>query len=223
VRRRHLERDSGFADLALGAAEPLAHGLEWQQERAGDLLGREPAERTQRQRHLRLEGECGMAAGEDQLQAFVGERCGVVHRVLRRVGQFPTDLLGLRGKRPVAAYAVDRAVAGRRDQPAGGVLGFSVARPALRGEGERLLRGVLGKFDVAERANEGGEYPSPLIPEDLLKHPRAPARARAGPRSPLSCRALGGRRRRPRRRRGSRRRSESSRRGTPCCRGTGRR
>ena len=43
-----------------------------------------------------------------------------------------------------------------------GLLGTSVARPALRGDREGLLRGFLGEVEVAEEADQGGEDASPL-------------------------------------------------------------
>jgi hypothetical protein len=39
-----------------------------------DLVGGEPAQCAQRQGHLRLWGERGVAAGEEQAQALVGDR-----------------------------------------------------------------------------------------------------------------------------------------------------
>ena len=44
-----------------------------------------------------------------------------------------------------------------------------VARPALGRDRERLLRGFLGEFEVAEEADQGGEDASPLVAEDLLE------------------------------------------------------
>ena len=47
--------------------------------------------------------------------------------------------------------------------------GGAVARPALRRDRERLLRGFLGEVEVAEEADQGGEDASPLVAEDLLE------------------------------------------------------
>ena len=49
-----------------------------------------------------------------------------------------------------------------------GLAGVPVARPPLRGDRERLLRGFLGEVEVAEEADQGGEDASPLVAEDLL-------------------------------------------------------
>ena len=55
---------------------------------------------------------------------------------------------------PVAADPVDRPVASRRDEPCDRVGGRAVARPALGGDRERLLGGLLGKLKVAEEADQ---------------------------------------------------------------------
>ena len=48
------------------------------------------------------------------------------------------------------------------------MLGRPLAGPPLGGDGERLLRGLLGEVDVAEEADQGGEDPPPVALEDLL-------------------------------------------------------
>jgi hypothetical protein len=48
------------------------------------------------------------------------------------------------------------------------MLGRTLARPPLGRDGERLLGGLLGEFDVAEEADQGREDPAPLPLEDLL-------------------------------------------------------
>src|SRR5216117_2584752 len=50
-------------------------------EGAGDLLGGEAAERPQRKRDLGVERECGVTAGEEELEPFVRDR-RLVHLVL---------------------------------------------------------------------------------------------------------------------------------------------
>jgi hypothetical protein len=55
----------------LGAHQPARHRRFSHQEGACDLLGRQPVEQAQGQRHLRLGGQGGVAAGEDQAQPFV--------------------------------------------------------------------------------------------------------------------------------------------------------
>ena len=106
-----------------------------------------------------------MAAGEDQLEALVGE-WGGVHRILLGLGRLEQS--GLLGQGAVTANAVDGPVARGRNQPGVGAGGDAVARPALGGDRERLLRRFLGEVEIAEEADEGSEDASPLIAEGLL-------------------------------------------------------
>ena len=50
-----------------------------------------------------------------------------------------------------------------------GLAGRPVARPALGGDRERLLGGLLGEVEVAEEADQAGEDASPLVAEGLLE------------------------------------------------------
>jgi len=124
------------------------------------------AERSEGERDLRVGGECRMAAGEDQLEPFVreGRRVHLFLRSLRRLEQ-----AGLRGQRAIAADAIDGTIARRRHQPGAGVRGSPVPRPALGGDREGLLRGLLGEVEVAEEADQGREDVPPLVAEDLLE------------------------------------------------------
>jgi hypothetical protein len=76
---------------------------------------------------------------------------------------------GLLAEVPLASDAVDRAVAGSRQQPARRVGGLAVDGPSLGRDGERLLRGFLGELEVAEEADERSEDPTPLLTEGLLE------------------------------------------------------
>jgi len=76
---------------------------------------------------------------------------------------------GLRGEGAVAADAVDRAVARRRDEPTARARRDAVARPALRRDRERLLGGLLGEVEVAEEADQGSEDTAPLLAEDPVE------------------------------------------------------
>jgi hypothetical protein len=55
-------------------------------------------------------------------------------------------------------------------EPGPWVVRRPVACPALCGDGERLLRGVLGVVDVAAEPHQCGEDAGPLGAEDLLEH-----------------------------------------------------
>src|SRR4051812_16256235 len=107
-----------------------------------------------------------MAAGEDELEPLVW-KCRRVHRVLHCLGYL--EQAGFLSQRAISADAVDRPVARGRDQPGARVGGRSVARPALGGDRERLLSGLLGEVEVAEEADQGGEDASPLVAEGLVE------------------------------------------------------
>jgi hypothetical protein len=69
---------------------------------------------------------------------------------------------------PFAAQPVDRLVPGDAGDPCARVRRYAVARPALQGDEERLLNGLLGRLEVAQDANEGGDRPSRLVPEQTV-------------------------------------------------------
>jgi hypothetical protein len=163
---RHPERDPGGLDLALGPHQPLSHGRLADQEGARDRGRGQAAERAQRKRDLRVDGQRRMTAGEDELESLVGKG-RVVHRVLHCLGHL--EQTRLRGQRAIAAHAIDGAVARRRHQPEARVGWDSVPRPALRGDREGLLRGFLGEVEVAEEADQCSEDACPLVAEGLLE------------------------------------------------------
>jgi hypothetical protein len=70
---------------------------------------------------------------------------------------------------PVAADAIDRAVASRRHEPGARVGRRPLSRPPFGGNGERLLGGLLGDVEVAEEADQAGEDAAPLVAEDLVE------------------------------------------------------
>jgi hypothetical protein len=69
----------------------------------------------------------------------------------------------------LAADPVDRPVASGGDEPGARVVRRPLARPALGGDRERLLSGLLGELEVAEEADQVGEDAAPLVAEDLLE------------------------------------------------------
>ena len=178
---RHAERDPGRPDLGLRPRQPALHRLARDEEGVGDLDGVEASEGRQRERHLGLERERRMAAGEDELQALVGDR-RLVHVVLHRLGHFEQTRLGQ--QRPLAPQPVDRAVAGGRRQPRAGVARRAVARPALGGDREGLLSGLLGEVEVAEEADQGRQHAAPLGAEGLLDQGAASTSGRTSTQPP---------------------------------------
>src|SRR5262249_8374827 len=131
-----------------------------------DLVGLEAAQRAQRQDDLCVERERRMAAGEDQLEPLVCELRVVAVRFHRLL-----DLqeLRLRGERLLAPAAIDGSVARRRREPGAGVVRRTVSPPAVRGDRERLLSGLLGKIEVTEEADQVGKDPTPLIAKDVAE------------------------------------------------------
>ena len=136
------------------------------QERAGDLVGgrgRRACAGSARP------GPRAASAGWQQVKISSSRSSGkvvVVHLVLaspRRHLEQP----GLRPQRAVAADAVDRrgCAPSSSSQPRR-VRGRAVARPALGGDRERLLRGLLGEVEVAEEADQRSEDAPPLLAED---------------------------------------------------------
>ena len=92
----------------------MRHRFLGDQERAGDLLGRQTAERPQSQGDLRVRRKSGMATGEHEFQSFVSEN-RFIHGVF--LDFLHIKLSRLFGQRAVAADAVDRSVASSGHQP----------------------------------------------------------------------------------------------------------
>ena len=69
---------------------------------------------------------------------------------------------------PFAAQPVDRLVPGDAGDPCARVRRYAVPRPALQGDDECLLDCLLGRVEVTQDANEGGDRPSRLVPEQTV-------------------------------------------------------
>ena len=95
------ERDPGIADLPLRADEPLRHRRLGDEEGACDLGRRQAGDLAERQRDAGLRGERGVAAGEDEREAVVGDRAHVVLLGGQRLQS--RQQLGLARERPARA------------------------------------------------------------------------------------------------------------------------
>jgi hypothetical protein len=179
---RNAEANARIPDLALRPRKTPLHRFLGNEEGARDLLGAQTAERAQGQRDLRLGPERGMTAGEDQLQPLVGKR-PLLHLVLRGLGH--VEQARLRGERAVATQAVDRAVAGGDREPGARIGRRAIARPALRGDCERLLNGLLGTVEIAEETDQAGEDAAPLVAKDLLEQRYLSTRGRTSIAPPI--------------------------------------
>src|SRR3954453_17241113 len=156
---RDSEREAGVADLPLGPDEALGERRLRDEEGARDLRRLEAADEAQRQGDLRLQRERRMAAGEDELEPFVGNDSLLVLRELLGT----REQLRLAGQRLLAADPVDRRVPGRRHDPRAGIAAGSVPRAALRRADEGALRRVLGELEATEAAAEDRDRAGPLV------------------------------------------------------------
>ncbi len=127
VRRRNAVRDAGVADLVLGPHQSLRHGRLGHEERACDLGSRQPGERAQRERDLRLDRQRRMAAREDQPQAVVLDAAVV------RVGR---EVRERQARRPPAAWRLPSLARRRRSRARLRAVVVSHA-PGLRGTPSR--------------------------------------------------------------------------------------
>jgi hypothetical protein len=160
---RHAEGDARVADLPLRANEPLRHRRLGDEECSRDLLGREAADRPQRERHLRLGRKRGMTAGEDEAQAVVRNRAHllVLSRPLLQERELAVE-------RSLAADPVEGPVARCGQKPGRRVVRHPVARPPLQRGCERILKRVLGEVEVAEGADQGREDAAALLAEEAV-------------------------------------------------------
>ncbi len=126
------------------------------EERAGDLRGRQPAHRTQRERHLRWRSKCRVTAQEEQCQRVVPQRLSVSRRRDEGVarGRIQHRLLSaLAGA--VGSHLVDEAPRGDRDQPAEWLFWDPVPGPRGGSLDQRFLNSILTSPVVAIAPNHG--------------------------------------------------------------------
>ncbi len=147
----------------LGADEPLGHRGRGHDEGASDLVGFQAAQRAQRERDLGVVRERGMAAGEDQPEAIVGDLARVVIRLFHggdRSG------LGLRFQflleLGAAADAVDGLVPRGLDDPGAGRVGDAGDPPLVERGCKGFLRSLFGQVEVAKKPDQRGDDPAPV-------------------------------------------------------------
>jgi hypothetical protein len=75
-------------------------------------------------------------------------------------------------------------MAGGDNQPGPRVGGLAVTRPAFSGDRERLLSGLLGEIEIAEKADQGGQDAGPLLAENALDQGAYPITGRTSTASP---------------------------------------
>jgi hypothetical protein len=165
---RDTERDPRVPDLSLRPHEPLRHGRLGDEEGARDLRRRQPADLAQRERDAEVDRERRVAAREHEFQPVVGDRRHPVLLVDRAQLLQPAQQLRLAGERPLTPDAVDRAVAGGRDDPRARAGREPVPRPALHRSREGVLHRVLGEGEIAEDAGEDCDGARPFLAVDAI-------------------------------------------------------
>ncbi len=160
--------DAGVPDLPLGPREPLRHRRLGDEERPGDLDGRQAAERAQRQGDPSVRREGRMAAREEQAEAVVGQ----VHHLLvapeTSEGIELSRDLQLLPSESLPAQTIDRTVAGGGGDPGTRVVRHPLACPAIEGDDERVLYGLLRQVEVPGHADEGRDRTPRLVAERAI-------------------------------------------------------
>ena len=127
------------------------------------------AKRAQRERHLRLERERGVATSEDQTQTIVGDFAVVE---IRFVDDLARKELRMRFQfflqTSLPSQTIDGFVFGGLDDPGARRFGNAVSAPLVNGGGERFLRGVFGELEVAELPDERGHNAAPVRAVDRI-------------------------------------------------------
>ena len=167
---RDLERDPGVPDLGLPADEALGHRRGRREERAGDLLGREPADLPERERRP---APSRSIAGWQQAKMSRRRSSSISSRCPRRVRvgdlREPPGELRLQGVEAAAApKRVDRLESPRGDEPRPRIVRDAVFGPALDGDRKRLVERFFGQVEVAHEPDQGGEDAARLGAIDLL-------------------------------------------------------
>jgi hypothetical protein len=114
---------------------------------------------AERQRNLGLRPKGRVAAGEDQLEPFVGDDCLLV------VGELlgPHEQLRLAGERLLPPDPIYCRVPGGRDDPGAGIVRRSLTWPTLGRPDEGVLHRVLGEVEITEDAAEDRDRAGALV------------------------------------------------------------
>ena len=191
-RVRHLIGNARVANLGLCADDPLRQRRRRREERLRDLFRRQAADFAERERHLRVERERRMAAGEDQAQAVVFDALGVGpgSRVDDRDVGLRALLVVERLEALLPAQAVDRLEPSRRHQPGARVRrarhpsAIARAPPETRRASLPRRRRSRRGDGSASRARGGSRTGRRRSPSRGLD--RSPSRPTIRPSSPLT-------------------------------------
>jgi hypothetical protein len=149
--------------FALARPNPPGHRRLGHEERAGDLGHAQPGQRAQRQRHLRLETQCRVAAGEDQPQPVVLDAGGLGR--LGRLVDGHRHLPELGRADDLAPDPVGGPVPGDGGQPRAGPARHALHRPLPDRGRERLLGALLGQVPVAGDPDQRRDDLAPFLAE----------------------------------------------------------
>ncbi len=167
----HLERDARLGERSLRADDPLRDGRLGNEERASDLVGRQPAEQPERERDARLDRQDWMPGGEDEAQEIVAhvvvdggievER-GALFRRVELVAQLFVFALepSLAAKRLMAWFFA--TLINHRARP----VRRARTRPLLESRDERVLCQLFGGTHVADDSRQPGDELGCLEPID---------------------------------------------------------
>ena len=133
------------------------------QKRSRNLVRLQAAQGAQRQRHLRLRSERGVAAGEDQAKTVVGNLARVVIRFLdlahHAAGGVHLQLFLRPRSMP---HAVDGLVPRRLDDPRAREFGHSGRPPLVHSGRKGLLRRLFRQVEIADQPDQCGDNPAPI-------------------------------------------------------------
>ena len=166
VRVRDPVGDPGGLDLPLRPDEPLVHRGLGGQERAGDLGDLQSTDDPEGECDPRLQGESGVAAGEEQSQPVVVHATEVGRFFAARVLVPHQRLQVVERGRPggLSTHAVDGPPSGDGGEPRARSGRDALGGPLRHGSGERVGHRLLGQPHVAaELAGERREECGPLL------------------------------------------------------------
>ncbi len=173
---RDFERDAGGRQGPLRPNDTLGDRRRGNEEGAGDLLGREPAEQSQRERHAGFGRQHGVAGDEHEAQQVVTDR--IVQRrielwdgLLLKIQQVVANLLVFLRQPLGPAQLIDGATLRRGHEPGSGVVRDPGLGPGLERGDKCLLGQVFCLPHVADHPGEPGDELGGLDAPDRVDGP----------------------------------------------------
>ena len=168
-----LERHASVGQRPLRPDDALGHRRFRDEERPGDLLGRQASEQAQGQGGARLPREDGVARREDQAQEIVahvvlGRGLDVLRRRLLPRFELVAERLVLALGHPAPPDHVDRLLLRDRHEPGAGLVRDARDRPVLERGDERVVRELFGEAHVADHARKARDQLRRLDPIDRV-------------------------------------------------------